>query len=167
MQILKKGHSGVAVIDPKKRAGEPGQYVKWGADDPDLALVLSAARSAGCEIRYYFNDVKTIAGEVIPLKIVVTEIPPGHVQPFHIHETVHEVSVVNEGTITEIESDVLEESDVAVLKKAGTKLSAGDTVVDEPEKRHTIANFTRKYAKFTTTQSARMAREKFSSDWKR
>ena len=167
MQILKKGHSGVAVIDPKKRAGEPGQYMKYVADDPDLALVLSAARSAGCEIRYYFSDVKTIAGEVIPLKIVVTEIPPGHVQPFHTHETGHEVSVVSEGTITEIESNVLGETDVATLKKVGTKLSAGDTVVEEPGKRHTVANFTRRYAKFTTTQSARMVREKFASDWKR
>lgn len=167
MQILKRGHSGIAVIDPKKRPGERGQYVKYAANDPDLAIILSSARSAGYEIRYYFSDVKTIAGEVIPLRIVVTEIPPGHVQPFHAHETVHEVSVVNEGTITEIESDVLEETDFAALKRAGTKLLAGDTVVEEPGKRHTIANFTGKYAKFTTTQSARMQREKFASDWKR
>ncbi|HXK31271.1 MAG TPA: hypothetical protein VJZ94_00765, partial [Candidatus Paceibacterota bacterium] len=72
MQVLKKGHSGVAVIDSKKRTGEAGQYVKYAADDPDLAAVISAARSAGCEVRYYFSDVKTFAGEEIPLKIVVT-----------------------------------------------------------------------------------------------
>lgn len=167
MQALKKGHSGVAVIDPKKRHGEAGQYVKYAPDDPTLATVVSVARSAGCEVRYYFSDVKTIAGEEIPLKIIVTEIPPGHVQPFHTHETVHEVSVVDEGTITEIESDTLEEVDVVAIKKAGTKLSVGEMVVEEPGKRHTIANFTGEYAKFTTTQSARMQREKFAADWKR
>lgn len=169
MVIVPKGSlGGIAIIDPTKKQGETGQYVALKGSQAELAEAVAVARVLNKEIRYYFKDVASANGEKLPAKIVITEIPPGHVQPFHAHDTVHEVSTVDEGEIVAIESDTLEESEVNFIREQGTALREGDMMVADPGKKHTIANLSKAYARFTTIQVARdIPYEQFSADWRR
>ncbi len=168
MVIVPKGSmGGIALIDPKKKQGEQGQYVLLKGSRTELAEAVAAARLLGKEVRYYFKDVVCVNGEKMPAKVVITEIPPGHVQPFHAHDTVHEVSTVDEGEVIAVESETLTEDDAYSIKKQGVRLYEGDMMVADPGKKHTIANLSDVYARFTTVQVARVPYEEFSADWRR
>lgn len=168
MMIVRKGLLEVAIIDPEKKVGEDGQRLIFRSGNPELEKVVITAKIKGREIRYYYKDLTTMNGEVLPCKIVVTEIPGGHVQPFHSHEKIHECSIVNEGSIIVIDDDGLLEDDKDRIRQKGIVLNAGDMVIEDPNIRHTIMNHTDVYARFTTTQVARgMLFEKFEGDWKR
>ena len=40
-----------------------------------------------------------------PLELIITEVPPGHTQPFHAHETIDEITVVLHGEVVGITKD--------------------------------------------------------------
>jgi uncharacterized cupin superfamily protein len=40
-----------------------------------------------------------------PLELIVTEVPPGHTQPYHAHSTIDEITVVLSGEITGLIKD--------------------------------------------------------------
>jgi quercetin dioxygenase-like cupin family protein len=160
-----KGAQSIAVIDPAKKRGEDGQYTKYMSSETDIATIIELARAKGCEIRWYYTELATGQGEAIPLKIIITEIPAGHVQPFHTHENIHEVSVVLKGQITVIDSEDLVEEDQADIKGNGTILNREDVVIESPGFRHTVANFSDQPATFITHQTIRTDAE-FVPDWK-
>jgi len=167
VKVIRKGLMGVAVIDPQKKVDEPGQYESYKGSEIDLAKIIVAAKITGCEIRWYYKDLITLFGEVVPAKVIVTEIPPGHIQPFHTHDNVHEITVVDEGSIMAVDSNDLKEEDRARLLEIGVILNQGDMVIEDPNVRHTVLNHTRDYATMTTVQVARIPIEKFSADWNR
>jgi quercetin dioxygenase-like cupin family protein len=167
MQILKKESLDVAIIDPKKKIGEDGQYVRYTGNHPQLEQLLEQARTRGLEIRKYVERIIAQDGGVIPLKYVITEIPPMHVQPFHGHTTVDEINLITSGEVYFIESETLHEADIDQLRAQGTLLHSGDVVVSEIGKRHTLANFSDAYARVTGTLSATTSVREFRPDWKR
>jgi quercetin dioxygenase-like cupin family protein len=167
MQILQKESLEVAIIDPRKRIGEEGQYVRYKGDHPYLDQILDEARTAGLEIRRYVENIAARGGGIVPLKYVLTEVPPMHVQPFHSHTNVDEINLVNSGEIYFIESETLSESDTEQIRELGTLLRAGDVVVSEAEKRHTVANLSDRYAFLIGTISAKDSVAEFRPDWKR
>jgi len=164
--IPNKGHE-IAVIDPSKKYGEDGQYRKYSSDRPDLEEIIARALACGCEIRYYYHGLTTSDGEPIASKLVVTHVPPGHVQPFHTHGTLHEMTIVTWGCIIAVDSDALTEADKDAILKQGTRLTNGDMVVEDPGVRHTVMNPGPAYAIIYTVQTARIPLEKFPADWKR
>jgi len=166
MKIIRKGLE-VAIINPKKKIGEPGQYQSFKSGGTETAKAVAAAKMTGCEIRSYYKDLITLNGEVVPAKVIVTEIPPGHIQPFHTHDNVHEITVVDEGSIMAVDSNDLKEEDRAKLLEIGTVLEQGDMVIEDPNVRHTVLNHTGHYATLTTVQVSRIKVEEFSADWKR
>lgn len=166
--IIKSNLLRIAVINPLKKVGEKDQYVTYSGKETALISKILAARLTRKEIRYYYQDLVTTDGEVIPLKMIITETPPGHVQPFHIHENVHEVTLINKGEMIAIESKTLRESDLEEIKKGGELLKEGDMVIEDPEVRHTHMNASDEYIVTTTIQAARRVPfEKFFADWKR
>lgn len=167
MLIIKKGLNGIAIIDPKKKFGEAGQYVSYQGNESNLFEEIALAKVASKEVRYYYKKIQTNSGENIPCQIIVTEIPPRHVQPFHTHETLHEISVVDEGSILVIDSNSLGETDTKEILKNGVILHEQDVVIEDPGIRHTVMNHTERYARFTTIQAARIPIEQFPADWKR
>lgn len=166
MVIIRQDLAFIAIIDPKKKHKEDGQYVLYKGADPDRFKIIAAAKEAKKEIRYYYKELATSNGEKIPCQIIITEIPPKHVQPFHTHLSIHEINVVNEGSVMAIDSPISKEDDPAIFTQ-GIILNEGDGVTEDTGKRHTIANHTDQYAIFTTTQVARMDIEQFPADWKR
>lgn len=156
----------IAIIDPSKKVGEKGQYVPYSGKETNLISQILAARLTGKEIRYYYQDLVTTNGEVIPMKMIITEMPPGHVQPFHAHENVHEVTVINKGKMIAIESETLQEDNLEEIKK-GELLKEGDMVIEDPKVRHTHMNPSNEYTVTTTIQAARVPFEQFSADWQR
>lgn len=160
--FCQKGAQSIAVIDPSKKRGEDGQYTKYPQADDSI---IEQARDNNCEIRWYYTELATGQGETVPLKVIITEIPAGHVQPFHTHENIHEFSVVLKGRITVIDSVDLVEEDKADIKDNGTVLNGGDAVVESPGVRHTVANFSDEPAVFITHQTIRTDAE-FEPDWK-
>jgi quercetin dioxygenase-like cupin family protein len=167
MQILRKDMLEVAVVDPSKKIGEDGQYTRYKGDHPQLKKILEGAHVRGLEVRKYVEHIAAHTEGIIPLKYVITEIPPMHVQPFHSHTNVDEINLITSGEVYFIESESLAETDVEQLRKQGTLLSAGDVVVSAPGKRHTLANLSDAYAQVTGTISAIAAITEFQPDWKR
>lgn len=167
MQILRKETLEVAIIDPKKKVGEEGQYVRYRGNHHDLDLILDQARTDGLEIRRYVENIPAEGGGTIPLKYVMTEVPPMHVQPFHSHTTVDEINLISSGEVYFIESDTLAENDIEALRAHGTLLRPGDAVVSESGKRHTVANLSGGYAHLIGTISAKRSVPGFQPDWKR
>lgn len=165
MHILRKEILEVAVIDPRKALGEEGQYARYPGGHPDLEAILDQARTAGMEIRRYVENIAAPTGGVIPLKYVITEVPPGHVQPFHSHTNVDEINLVNAGEVYFIESETLSESDTDAIREQGTLLRSGDVIISEPEKRHTVANLSDTYAYLIGTISAKDSVAMFRPDW--
>lgn len=167
MQILQKETLEVAIIDPRKELGEEGQYVRYKGNHPHLGQILDDARARGLEIRRYVENIAGRGGGIVPLKYVLTEVPPMHVQPFHSHTNVDEINLVNAGEVYFIESETLSERDVEQIREHGTLLRAGDAVVSEAEKRHTVANLSSAYAFLIGTISAKDSVSEFRPDWKR
>lgn len=160
------GHE-VAIIDPGKKYGEPGQYQKYSNDFPELAKIVNQALGFGREVRCYYHGLTASDGEPIASKLIVTHVPPGHVQPFHTHETLHEMTVVALGRIVAVDSETLTEADKDAILEQGARLEIGDMVVEDPGIRHTIMNPGPAYAIIYTVQTARIPLEKFPADWKR
>ncbi|OYV63051.1 MAG: hypothetical protein B7X03_03320 [Parcubacteria group bacterium 21-58-10] len=167
MHILRKEALEVAVIDPKKKVGEEGQYVRYRGDHPGLEKVLAEARANNQEIRRYVENIAARDGGIVPLKYVLTEVPPMHVQPFHSHTNVDEINLVSSGEIYFIESDTLSEDAFDQIRAQGKLLRPGDVVVSESEKRHTVANLSNAYAYLIGTISAKDSVPEFRPDWKR
>ncbi len=166
MKISQPGFVKVAIINPKKEYGEKDQYRSFPASFKNLSGVLNLAKKNFFEIRHDYYDIKADK-ERLPYRVIITEIPPGHVQPFHLHKNLHEMTIVTEGEIFYIESESFSESEKnkLVFKKKGKKMKTGDLVVDDKGKRHTVANFSKKYAKMITIQSARKNVDIVSADW--
>ena len=167
MHILRKETLEIAVIDPRKNIGEEGQYVRYQGDHPGLDSLLVQAREDGMEIRRYVENITAQGGGVIPLKYVITEVPPMHVQPFHSHSNVDEINLIGSGEVYFIESDSLSENEIDQLREQGIVLCSGDVVISETGKCHTIANLSDAYASIIGTLSAQDAVPEFRPDWKR
>lgn len=167
MHILRKEVLDIAVIDPKKKIGEKGQYVRYRGDHPGLEQILTHARAGNFEIRRYVENIVAEDGGVVPLKYVITEVPPNHVQPFHSHENVDEINLIRSGEAYFIESETLVEGDTEQLRAQGVLLRSGDVVVSESGKRHTIANLSDEYVLLIGTISAKESVPEFRPDWKR
>ena len=175
-RVIRRGLEGLAIIDITKKAKEEGQYVFYDAQktpDMNVAAIVSAARMTLKEIRYYYRemliDPADPAGEKIPAKLIITEIPPSHVQTFHVHETIHETTLVVEGELVACESENLTERDWAEIVRTGKILSVGDVLVEEPGKRHTVMNRDPdRYCHITTYQVSRtLTPDQFKADWVR
>lgn len=171
MQIIPNPERGqlmpIALIDPKKKFGESGQFNRIEGDTLTLAIEAGKARALGLEIRWYYKDLKS-GDEAIASQIIVTETPPGHIQPFHTHHTLHEFSVVHSGCLLLIESDTLTEEDEEALRAQGTLLHPGGMVIQEAGIRHTVMNpEIASYCVFSTVQTARVGIAEFPKDWHR
>ena len=165
MKITHPGFSKAAVINTTKKYGDTGQYRLLSAKNEGLKATLATARKNHFELRYDYDLIKA-AGKKLPFRFIVTEIPPGYVQPFHTHRNLHELTIVLEGSILYIESDSLTEGhQKSELKKKGMKLSLGDLVIDDTIKRHTIANFSKTYARVITIQSSKKEGANLVTDW--
>lgn len=165
MRIL-DNPSKVAIIDPNKKRGQDGQYVSYeGERLGDVMPALANYVANGFEVRLYYYPPTTDDGESIPLKVIVTTIPPGHIQPFHTHIKIHEVSIVNKGLIAFIDDpNLMDTSDGAsrdldkdrqtIMEKATYVRECG-CITTTPGTRHTVANFTNEPAEFITLQTIR------------
>lgn len=167
--VLRKGADGIAFVDPRKAYGQPGQYKAYRGpqfhdlDDGQRMAMIAAAMARGDEVRLYYREINQseFPGLIInsehsdvlfrPL-LIVTYIPPGHVQPFHLHEKLIELTLVNKGKLIAISSDSLMEEDFHLLVAEGKMLSEGDVVVEPPGSRHTILNPESAYTFITTIQ---------------
>jgi len=167
MQILLKETLEVAIIDPGKKIGEEGQYLRYSGSSPSLAEIINDARGKGFEIRSYVENIPSENGGIIPLKYVITEIPPMHVQPFHSHTNVDEINLISSGEVHFIESDTLSEKDIDLIRAQGIVMRDGDVVVSSSGKRHTVANLSDKYAFIIGTISAKNSVHEFKPDWQR
>jgi len=167
MHILRKETLEVAIIDPKKKIGEEGQYIRYRGDHPNLEQILTDARAGNKEIRQYVENIEAEEGGIIPLKYVITEVPPEHVQPFHSHTNVDEINLINAGEVYFIESETLTEQDVESIREQGTLLRSGDAVISSSDKRHTVANLSGAYAFLIGTISAKESAAEFKPDWRR
>ncbi|MCR4276212.1 MAG: cupin domain-containing protein [Candidatus Parcubacteria bacterium] len=167
MHIFRKEALEAAVIDPQKRVDEEGQYIRYRGDYPNLERILTQARADNMEIRRYVENIVAEDGGVIPLKYVITEVPPGHVQPFHSHTNVDEINLISAGEVYFIESETLTEQDVGSIREQGTLLRSGDAVVSSSDKRHTVANLSGAYALLIGTISAKESAAEFKPDWRR
>jgi len=176
MVVIRRGVMEIAIIDPKKGYWESGQYVKYDArklSQMNQVEIVVTARNAGKEIRYYYQHMITFGGENVPAKLIVTEIPPGHIQPIHTHLDVYEWTWVVEGELIAIDcvgaTAHLTEKDWVDIVKHGTILAPGDTVLAEPGVRHTVMNRgPERYCVINTVQVGRILRpEGFNVDWVR
>ena len=155
----------VAVIDPGLEYGQPGQYVSF--EGSEALRKASLGQLDRKEVRYYYKNLATSSGEPIPSQLIITHIPPGHVQPFHTHESLHEHTIVAEGNIIAIDSETLLEKDVEEIRRLGTLLGVLDMVVEDPGVRHTIMNPNQCRAVTYTIQTARIPLAEFPHDWVR
>lgn len=165
MKILRKEVLEIAIIDPSKKLGDEGQYKRYRGDNPDIDSILRDARDAEHEIRCYVENIPSGDTGTVPLKYVITDVPPGHVQPFHRHSAVDEINLIEKGEAYFIESDTIEEDDKEMIRKEGTLLRAGDVVVSTSGKRHTLANLSNEYAHIIGTISAKSSTTEFKPDW--
>ncbi len=166
MKITHPGFSKAAVIDTTKKYGEKGQYHLFSSSVKGLKNILVGAKKKRFEIRHDYDLIK-VMGKKLPFRFIITDIPPGHIQPFHKHKALHELTIVLEGEIFYIESDKFSEetSTKNEIKKSGIKLTEGDLVIDDKIKRHTIANFSKEYARMITIQSAKKSGTNLVTDW--
>ncbi|MBT6691656.1 cupin domain-containing protein [Candidatus Parcubacteria bacterium] len=157
----------VAIIDPRKKMGEEGQYTTHTGSQEALETVIGDAREAGMELRYYYTDMSDGNGENVPIKVIVTEIPPYHVQPFHTHSNVHEVSTVLFGEVVAVDSDTLVEANHQEIEEVGTVVKRGGSIIADRGVRHTVANFSDSVAVFITQNVLPLPKgEDFEPDWK-
>ncbi len=163
----------LALINPKKAYGEEGQYLRLEGTPVNLLRRARSAKDGGFEIRLYYEGLVADGDEPIASKVIETWIPPGHVQPFHTHHTLHEMTIVLEGEIIAVDSDSMTEADLkASLVESGPYphgevIGDHQMIIEGPGARHTIVNATSAYAKLITVQTARMGLDEFPSDWHR
>lgn len=161
----------IAIIDPRKNYGEPGQYTKHTGNFVEIARLAEEAKCVGMEVRWYYQGIKTADSEAVGSQTIITWIPPGHVQPFHTHHQIHEYTVVMEGVIVAIDSPVLTERDCRVMSvdellTVGARfVHQGHMVVEGPGTRHTVMNKSEAPALLVTIQTARMPIDSFPGDW--
>jgi len=156
----------VGIINPSKRVGDTGQYTLLEGTLEELDGRLILARKHGFEIRWYYKNAMTYEGEIILSQLSMTEIPPGHVQPFHTHHTINETILVIQGSIMAIDSDELDESDLEKLLRNSVRVNQYQSVIQGPGQRHTIFNPFDKYASFIASQTARLPEGvELSADW--
>ncbi len=165
MYILRKEELGVAIINPRKAVGENGQYHRYDGNHSGLDRILDHARASGFEIRRYVENIAARDGGIVPIKYVLTELPPMYVQPFHSHHNVDEINLIQFGEAFFIESDTLTEHDIDAIRQTGALLRGGDVVVSESGKRHTVANLSKKYVHIIGTISAKESVTEFKPDW--
>lgn len=164
--LILPGAQKVAIIDPNKKMGEAGQYVAYPGDHDRLDIIILTARNEGMEIRHYLTEVSDGKGETVPIKVIMTEIPDGHVQPFHTHTNVHEISTVLQGQLTAIDSATLTESAHEEIRELGTTVVQGGSVIADRGVRHTVANFSGMRTVFITENVLPLpAGEDFEPDW--
>lgn len=166
MKITHPGFSNAAVIDTTKKYGDKGQYRLLSASAKNLKVILANAKKNRFEVRYDYDLIKA-ASKKLPFRFIITDIPPGHAQPFHTHKNLHELTIVLEGDVFYVESDELSEitSSRSELKQKGVKLSVGDLVIDDTIRRHTVANFSNTYARMITIQSSKKEGANLVTDW--
>jgi len=161
-----------ALIDPKKKPDEDGQYQLFDLREMsliDAVTFIATAQRENMEIRYYYRELRMQNGKEIPVKIVLTEIPPGHVQPFHTHEEINEVTIVEKGELVVCDSEDLTEENWSGIMEHGRIAGPGDLVREDLGVRHTVANRSQKeYCHIITVQTSRTRDpEKFATDWVR
>ena len=167
MKITHPGFVSFAVIDPSKEIQEEGQYTPYVVSETnDIDSIIRSAREKNFEVRYHYKDIKNNEGGSVPVKLIITEIPPGYVQPFHVHKNCYEITIVEQGEVSYIEDDSLAREDICGIKEASKILDEGDMVFDDEGKRHTVANFSSAYAKVITTQTPKPYSSDFNPDWK-
>lgn len=155
----------ITIIDPSKRFGEEGQAQKYSGTLEEMTEKVHEAQAKGMEIRQYYRSLETNGGEKIASQIIVTHIPPGHVQPFHTHNQIHEMTLVKEGEILAIDSEEFTEDQKWMLRAYGEPVYAGQMVIEGPGTRHTIMNDSNAYALLETVQTAKMDIDRFPKDW--
>lgn len=166
MKITSPGFISFAVIDPSKRVQEDGQYTRYiVSETDDMNSIIDDARKKNFEIRYHYMNIKNNEGGTVPVKLIRTEVPPGYVQPFHIHKNCYEITVVEQGEVFYAEDDSLNRDDIQEVRKISEVLKEGDMVFDDSGKRHTVANFSTVYAKTMTTQTPKPYNQDFTPDW--
>lgn len=166
MKITSPGFVSFAIIDTSKKVHEDGQYKKFFVSETsDFHSVIESARQKNFEIRYHYMNVKNNEGGFVPFKMIVTEIPPGHIQPFHVHKNCYEITVVQHGEVSYIEDEFLGNEDVQDIKRISKILREGDMVFDDNSKRHTVANFSDVYVKVLTMQTPKPYTQDFAPDW--
>ncbi len=151
----------LAVLDHSKKEGEAGQYGAFGPEHADaFETIIDDARIKGWEIRWYWINITTKGNrERVPFKIIRTEIPPNTIQKLHHHETVHEVSVIEDGELWFYDHEGDEEFKFDNIIQNGYAVRAGEMVIEEPGIPHTVANFSGKRATFITYQVIRTDEE--------
>jgi quercetin dioxygenase-like cupin family protein len=166
MRITSPGFISFAIIDPAKKVKEEGQYKKFFVSETDdFRAIIDDARKKNLEIRYHYTDIENNEGGTVPVRLILTEIPPGHIQPFHVHKNCYEITVVEHGEVSYIEDDSLGNEDRQEIKNNSKVLRTGDMVFDDNGKRHTVANFSDAYAKVLTTQTPKPYAQAFAPDW--
>ncbi len=133
----------IVVTDPQKERWEIGRNTKLFPQGCFEKEVLDAQMS-GKEIKYYYKNLTT-PGKVIPIRLIITEIPPGHIQPFRINEVV-EIDIVIRGIILIVDSPSLTENNKKKILKKGRLLKEGSSIIIEPKIRYTIMNPGHRYA---------------------
>jgi hypothetical protein len=80
----KESNIGLSYLLPKKSSatGEVRQYAIFHEDDPNF-----------------------------PVEVIITEVPPNYIQPFHKHETINEITIVLKGQAIGITKDNNEEKE--------------------------------------------------------
>ena len=141
--------------------------MRYSGGNPKIEEILKNARNKKFEIRSYVGNIASEDGGAVPLKYVITEVPPMHVQPFHSHTSVDEINLISKGEVYFIESDTLTEKDKGSIKEQGTLIRAGDAVVSKSGVRHTVANLSPEYALIIGTISAKNSVPEFKPDWRR
>ena len=170
MLVIRKGFAGLAFIDPSKKHSEPGQFISFSAEQltGNVNALIAEYVSKGFEIRVYYKEIKTKEGISVPVRVIITYMPPGHVQSFHCHDVLHEVITVDQGEIIAVEDPDLQESNLHGIRLHGEILREGDMVVQSTGVRHTIANLTDLWARTTCVQVGIPSEKKFNAvDWKR
>lgn len=168
-----EGKMAIAVIDPSLAFGEPGQYEQFTESVEDVLVRANAAKAEGKEVRLYYKGLQADGDEPVASQVIETWIPPRHVQPFHTHHRVHEMTLVMEGEILAVDDDQLDESDLKFCLGSPQLLTLGKIVgrhgmvVEGPGTRHTVVNHTDAYAVLVTVQTARLDIAEFPADWHR
>ena len=157
----------VALIDPRLAFGQPGQYESFEGPTTEILARASAGALQGLEVRYYYRNLATTLGELVASQLIITHIPAGHVQPFHTHHTLHEFTIVMEGSVIAVDSDTLSESDGSAIRTTGRHMGVMDMVIEDPGVRHTIMNPNACHAITYTVQTARIPLAQFPHDWVR
>ena len=90
MEIIKEKFLEISIVDPVD-----GSRIKLNPDElteSEIVTKLHKEKSLKKEIRKYYLPNKNF-------ELIVTEIPPGHIQSYHSHHILYEATLVLEGKI--------------------------------------------------------------------